>query len=246
MEDFDNIFSEKLYNHKTAPSSDLWGAMDEALDREQRNKKKIIYWRVAAAVLLLMVAGGLLWINDNSATMPAEMSKVNEASSETVEALKPEKYDALALESATGNPLPDKEEQANHVATPTPDTSVKFVEQVESEDAGRTDQPDIVQNKNPDRDNVEKTDLEKIQPLQPALADLEADQPAFLAAIPEYPETVTIIYKPGEGKAKVEMGKPLEMLADIKNGGISFAEIRSAKSELLAKVFLKLDNEIIP
>lgn len=245
MEDFDKIFSEKLYNQKTAPPPDLWGAMDEALDREQRNKKKIIYWRVAAAVLLLMVAGGLLWINDNSATTPTEMSKVNEASPETVEELKPEQYDALALDRATDNPLQDKEEQANHEATQTPDKSVKLVERVESEDADRADQPAIFQVKNPDRGNVEKTELEKMQPIQPALAGLEADQPATLVFLPDYPETVTIIYKPGEGKSEVEMGKPLEMLADIKNSGISFAEIRSAKSELLAKVFLKLDNEIL-
>jgi hypothetical protein len=68
-----------------------------------------------------------------------------------------------------------------------------------------------------------------------------------LIAVAETPveqnPTVTIIYKSGNGEKKEEtttknpLTKAADFLANIKENGVGFSELRSAKSEIISKAF---------
>lgn len=243
MKEFDKIFSEKLYHHKTTPPADLWGAMDEALDREQNKKKKIVFWRVAAAIALLLVAGSLFWVNQD-APSPVQLSEENASSLESVQPVAPRQQDALASEEEreVSREMEERVPKQTESVSESPATIPHQYAEAKAETPKGATSVDEV---SPVTNRALPPELEKINPRQPTLAELSSDQPATLAALPQNSERVTIIYRPGEPLEKAEKGKPLEVLADIKNTGITFAEIRSAKSELLAKVFNKLDQDII-
>lgn len=242
MKDFDKIFSEKLYDHKTPPPADLWGAMDEALDHEQNKKKKIIFWRVAAAIALLLVAGTPFWVNQDTVS-PFQLSEENASSVESVQPIAPRQQDVLALEESEVSR--EMEERGSKQTESVSESPATFAEQYTQTKAAAVEETNTMEELTPEPKRALPPELEKINPTQPTLAELSSDQPATLAVLPQNPDRVTIIYSPGEPLQKADKGKPLEVLADIKNTGISFAEIRSAKSELLAKVFNKLDQDII-
>jgi hypothetical protein len=243
MKDFDKIFSEKLYQHKTPPPAELWDAMDEALEHEQNKKNKIILLRFAAAVALLLLAGSLLWIKE-SAESPVQLSEERQTSPDRVEPFLQQQPDALALEDINER-MEEKEEPAARQVEILPENPSMIADQYVQPSGESSDQTTAAEAKNTTPKKVLPNKLEKINPIQPVLAESHKNKPVTLATLPVNPETVTIIFKPGKPKHNAESAKPLEMLADIKNSGISFAEIRSAKSDLLAKVFNKLDQDII-
>jgi len=242
MKNFDHKFSEKLYSHKTSPPADLWDKLDSALDAERQEKTRNLYWRVAAAVTLLLLIGSVVWFNIEGTTQ-TNIAMKSEEKVEPVQELIPEKHNALALqekmEDAPGlaqdyipidnEPVPDEKDESNTNSHPI--VSNKMLAQTEKVD----------QNKD---QVVLRNGLRPLKPIGPDLPEIERQVLATVTSLPKTSDPVTVIFKPGNKPDKIqEINKPLELLADLKNSSISFSEIRSAKSELLAKVFNKLDNE---
>ncbi len=256
MKDFDKIFSEKLYDHKSPPSSAVWDQLDAALEAEEQRKKKFIFWRVAAAVLLLIVAGGAFWFSREDSK---EMMAVSPAQTEEKTSLQPEKQlsedssakdvpsipeqkadNSLALnQEKVAKPSERKPLSAEKEAVPQENTEMP-------QTAENTEEMQFMANENTaDPELISKVNPLELQPLDAASVEmlaLDIQQPIINAP-------VELIYKPGEVSPKHESNadreNALELLADLKNSGINLAEIRSAKSELLAKVFNKLENEVI-
>ncbi len=246
MKDLDKSFSDKLYNHKTTPPADLWTQLDDALETEQRKKRKGIYWRMAAAVSLLLVAGSLFWLNTDKhenetiarvqsaqKTLPRQKARPADKRARALQENPPQNK-----VSAT---MPRQEKKNQPVQTKEkPPVRPDYHGKALLQPAESLENPE-------DRHTVENTTVPN--PLTPEPAKLGRQQPAVLDTEGPYdPVAITIIYKPGkqsgEDTGQSEPNSPLELLAELKDSGISFTEIRSAKTELLAKVFTKIDNKL--
>jgi len=256
MKDFDKIFSEKLYDHKSPPPSAVWDQLDAALEAEEQRKKKFIFWRVAAAILLLIVAGGAFWFSheDSKETMAVSPAQTEENTSLQPEKQLAQEYPAKDVPSVTeqkaDNSLALNQEK---VAKPSERKLLSADKEVVPKE--NTEMPQTDENTEERQfladDNTDDPELiSKVNPLE--LQTLEAASVEMLALDMQQPminAPVELIYKPGEVSPKNESNadreNALELLADLKNSGINLAEIRSAKSELLAKVFNKLENEVI-
>lgn len=242
MKNFDHKFSEKLYSHNTSPPADLWDKLDSALDAERQEKKRILYWRVAAAVTLLLLIGSVFWFNIDG-TAQTDTTIMAEEKVEPVQEIVSEKQNTLALQ--------DNIEDAHDLAQDDIPIDNEPVP-VEKDDLNTNSHPSasnkmLAQTEKVDQNNdqlVLRKGLGPLKPIGPDLPEIERQMLATITSLPKTSDPVTVIFKPGNKPDKIqEINKPLELLADLKNSSISFSEIRSAKSELLAKVFNKLDNE---
>lgn len=264
MNDFDKIFSEKLYNHKTPPPANGWDQLNAALAKEQHAKRKIIFWRVAAAVLLLLIGGSGWWIGrqQHEATQLADdkrvETKVSEMSGNEFSAK--EDTNQLALEEKQNvNPAAGTNTQSaeNHNNTPN-HTSVKSPERQSKAEVNKQE-PQLEQEAQPVLASTEEEEInssagepnvEQIQSVETLtvepLAPLEKELLAMEPQKTELSTPVTIIYKPGAAPNEGEKNIALELLSELKNTNITFSDIRNAKAELLAKVFSKKENEVTP
>ena len=100
-------------------------------------------------------------------------------------------------------------------------------------------------------ENIEVAALPESQPV--AVADDDSEQSRTEPTMASSPEsspvaqrrTITVIYKPGGQRAKAKpsasetglFAKTLSFLDDVKENGIGYSELRSAKSELVDQVF---------
>lgn len=244
MKNFDHKFSEKLYNHKTSPPADLWEKLDGSLEAERNQKKRFLYWRVAAAVTFLLLTTGVVWYNIDR-TISIENTVVADYEEEPVQELAPEKPNELAYEQQTGSSVNVTQEQKPVAVDPPP--VVEREQKSFSPASNPNDRLTAGEKVNPTSDQAATDARIKVgllEPVKPSLLAVERHESDYTASLPITNAPVTIIFKPGSKADKLpEMNKPLELLADLKNSSFSFSEIRSAKSELLAKVFDKLDNE---
>lgn len=241
MKNFDHKFSEKLYSHKTRPPADLWDKLDSSLDDERQEKKKLLYWKVAAAVIFLLLAGSVVWFNVDS-TSGADKTIIAEEKVKPVQKFIPEKQNTLALQ------LPDNVPNATDDHTPLAvDHLPVNVVEPKNHVRSRTSNDMLVANEknDPNKDQIDvRTAIKPLEPVKPGIPEIERQELATIASLPKTTDPVRIIFKPGNESDKIqEINKPLELLSDLKNSSISFSEIRSAKSELLTKVFHKLDYE---
>lgn len=260
MNDFDKIFSEKLYNHKTPPPTNGWAQLNAALDRENKAKKKIIYWRVAAVIALLLLAGIAWWgIDEDLQKVPVgEQMQIPAEEPALLELQMDKEPKSLALkEELAPTDLDEKQESI-------PEKSEKANAQHTNEEKNiRTKNKEQTQNEKSDLTlaSIEVSDSLKVQPIeniQPVetlavepLAIAESELLALESVKARVSPAVTIIYKPGNvGSENLEINDEksiaMELLNDIKNSNISFSDIRNAKAELLAKVFSKKENEVTP
>lgn len=249
MKDFDKIFSEKLYNHKTPPPASLWDQLDDALEAEQRQNKKVFWWRIAAAIILLMIASSLFWLQmeQDEGEKVAETHQAPELPKEQPE-IAPEEIDPLAKAPAPAPTLPDSRVKQSLEKTVKPSKGEKMHGSQEAVSQEKEPYLAEAHNSSAKSDAVEKSAIHEIEPLTPEPVKLESQQLANLETeFTNSPGAVTIIYKPGQKTTanvdQTDLSKPMELLADLKNSKITVSEIRNAKSDLLAKVFNKIDNE---
>lgn len=264
MNDFDKIFSEKLYNHKTPPPANGWDQLNAALAKEQHAKRKVIFWRVAAAVLLLLIGGSGWWIGSQhqEATQLADDKRVETKVPEVVDNEFSAKEDTnqLALEEKQyANPSAGNNVQSTENYNNTPDnTSVKSPEKQSKAEVNKQE-PQVEQQTQPMLASTEEEQMnnsagepnvEQIQSVETLtvepLAPLEKELLAMEPIKTELSTPVTIIYKPGAAPNEEEKNIALELLSELKNTNITFSDIRNAKAELLAKVFSKKENEVTP
>ncbi len=261
MNDFDKIFSDKLHHYKSTPPANGWEQLNAALDKEQRAKKKIIFWRVAAAILLLAVAGTSWWISTNPRkTMIADQTSVETNVLVEVEEKPNPDSGQLALEESVNNDQTEKlasvsskaqteepavfaeDEDHKHKKVTTEKRQLQHTPKVSTNVALATEESSDSTALLPGK-SIQTIETLAVQPLGLVESELVA-----MEALPtKVSPPVTIIYKPGAQSLENE-GKnvALEFLSELRNANISFSEIRNAKTELLAKVFSKKENEVTP
>lgn len=67
-EELDNLFKNKLQDHKREPSANAWDRLEQQLPAEHKGFI-MKWWQVAAAILLLCVAGMVYWTNEPASTL---------------------------------------------------------------------------------------------------------------------------------------------------------------------------------
>ena len=263
MKDIDKIFSDKLYNHKTPPPEGLWDQLDDALDESSKKKWAFIYWRVAAAVILLLIAGGLWFVNtDEAPEKLANETKTRPYKNEQPAVTEPDMQQEPTQSALTFDKVPEAQHQpvvdANgdtDIALPkasqsSPEVGNQVVKQAPEEETpsrrGQLTEADPLKpyaEEDESKDSRVLLDLPETMPVQ-GLATLETS-----SEVTDAKTSVTIIYKPGAkaGLSANNTGtnKSLNLLADFKNNSISLSKIRNAKSDLLAKVFNRIDQDIL-
>ncbi|MEM6842806.1 MAG: hypothetical protein AAF632_11315 [Bacteroidota bacterium] len=225
MNDIEKLFKEKLAQHPVAPPPGVWEQLQQAQAAKQQ---KGGWWWVAASVALLFSLGSIFLLNHRP-----------DSSTDRV---------AIELDFA---------ESQQPLAQLPPVPSVKKEAVVEKqavyEQPERISRPDVMErNLEPEQaiePIVPSVTLAKIEPTVPGEGTFQLSGPVLTEALPELaiaqvsmPErqSITIIYKSGS-KEKTESKKPLEkafaFLAQVKEGEVGFSELRSAKSEIIAKAF---------
>ncbi|WKN31263.1 hypothetical protein PZB74_20130 [Porifericola rhodea] len=253
MNDLEKIFSEKLHNYKTPPPAEGWEQLSAALDAEEKGRKKIYLWRVAAAILLLFIVG-VSWQSSQStldnSTLSEELEPDTSSKSPAYETVpeqlalsdKKESIPAIA-EVETQKVAKDKRnsvEPKDHVKELN--SAPKLVAQAPQDELVTQTSSTPVESPNKIMEEQLKSfEIMEVEPLELNETDLLAvDVPTT-----KFSEPVTIIYKPGaEQLYEEDKANALDFLSELKNSNISFSEIRNAKSELLAKVFNKKENEV--
>lgn len=242
MKDIEDLFKQKLQHHPVAPPADTWEKLQASWQQKERKKKGGWLW-LAASVALLLMLGGAFYLGYDATN-----------SVEPIAIELPAQWEA---NDATVPPAPHiANEGQKEVAVIIPE-----VERAESEKAEPVVQKDV---QTPQR-NAELEEMLVIEQLAKveATAPLEvtASEP-IIYQLPEEPliaevsdilkspakPTVTIIYKSGgmvqesvQETEAPEDRKPLEkalaFFTNIKENGVGFSELRSAKSELISKAF---------
>ncbi|MGB3588683.1 MAG: hypothetical protein WBA23_19200 [Tunicatimonas sp.] len=224
MDDIEKLFKEKLAQHPVAPPPGVW----EKLQQTQVQEKKIgAWWWMAASIALLLLAGAAFIFTQQPPTtndkvaivLPKIQSKIPKLASEDMP--KP----LLKHTPETVAAIPQAE-----VLSPTATVSqVPASEKSQTRATQRLVSIDKIETTSPQEYQP------KVNPLRPA---------ARIADVSVQPKTaVTIIYKSGkvDNEAIEEPNRPLKkaltFFADIKEGGVGFSELRSAKSEIISKAF---------
>ena len=254
----DQLFAGKLKNHKTPPADKVWETLEEELG-ETSHRSVGIWWRVAAVVLLCLSAG--LWVyhgidNNKKLMVQQEVPKVNtdEQPAQNETEILEENRDDLPLLSTS----PDKRESPQVAAQQAPSSPEKMQEkQPEQQDVTATQpKPSEVQTFETWVAEQPVHTVESIEPVTNITVEQEEetmlennDLPDKVTAVAvEVREPVTIIYK-ANTKTKADEAetekdnKFFEVVKDIKNGDLGLAELRDAKSDLIAAAFSKLKDK---
>ena len=245
MKDIEKLFSEKLSHHEVVPPTAAWETLAEALQQKRRQRRAGYRW-VAAALLLLGTTTVLL-IGLN----PAPENALPVAQQPAVVA---------------GPLAADHAEPANDPAA-LPDKEIKPVAQrpaskrapaLEKPTAPMVSSPRAEEPKHPEELPVTTPPVlaeravkgvpllpQESAPTNPTLVVdasryKKADSTADEATEPVRPAEVTVIYQPNPSTLakKSSLGQRIDKtLTFIQDHGISFSELRSAKSDFINKVF---------
>ncbi|MFP4340503.1 MAG: hypothetical protein ACLFQO_08670 [Cyclobacteriaceae bacterium] len=244
MKDIDKLFSDKLKHHQQSPPNFAWDKLETKLDAAHGRKRRVLVWRIAAAVSLLLLGGVSLWYSgmlvNESQPLAIEMATTitDQALPEAALPLLPDHLRVAvqqAQKPAVSAQRKSKEEVSENLTAELQDREKATSQQ---------DQPETLLAEAealPDEKLKEAPDLlEKIVP-ENDLSELSAPL-AQLEEPRRVKSGITLIYKPGGAESIEKNASPLAFLDELKNSGISIAEIRNAKSELLAKVFSKKEE----
>jgi len=246
----DQLFAEKLKNHKTPPSDKLWETLEEELGEPSGNRIGM-WWKAAAVILLCLSAG--LWVykaSNHDERLIAQEEQTSEVPEQTVQ----NDTEAGANEGKEHVlPVsPDNNEPslvAEHQEAPSPEN----IE--EKQPAQRKPAPVL-----PAQTEAAGTEtlvaeqpvstIEKLEPIAGIVTEKEEtilennDLPANITTVvAEAHAPVKIIYKANTPKKEEKDSKFFEVVKDIKNGDLGLAELRDAKSELIASAFSKLKDK---
>lgn len=236
MSDIEKLFKEKLAHHSVAPPPDVWDKL-QAAQQQEDSQKKGAWWWVAASVAMLLTLGGIFLLNDRS-TEPGEQVAIETS---TI----PEVTEPSAPEAPTSSveSFQDQSTPSEVAALESNDESKKSLNQVsvestsDDEPVNKVDRPDPIA-------KIEAGPLVEENSWKPANYSLPQETISTEAiALAQEAPTVTIIYKSGKSKevksteTKRPFGKAATFLANIKENGVGFSELRAAKSEIISKAF---------
>ena len=250
MNDLEKL-SEKLRNHTVTPPPGAWQTLAQGL-QQKRRKRRAVYWWVAAAVLLLGVA--ISWIESDHQVLAPRVAQQDSIDSVTVS------KEALAAD----NQVVDKDididsESELESTTETPNKHLSATPEVSDiEPSLLADELSI---KIPSPSPLATTEKETVV-IEEVKADFEqstARQPTLIVEASRYrkstPEkdtlqaeeevvmrssAVTVIYQPNPSTLaeKKSLGQKIDRtLTFLEEHGISYSELRSAKSDLVDKLF---------
>ncbi|MEM9832529.1 MAG: hypothetical protein AAF944_17985 [Bacteroidota bacterium] len=226
MNDIEKLFKEKLAQHPVAPPPGVWEQLQQAQAAEEREGG---WWWIAASVALFLLLGSVFLINYRSIA-PANSVATELKSGE----------DQKAVEKISPVPLAEEKVIAKVQTTPLEKIkSIPVANEVRKNselklpvEAVEIKRPTTLAKLNPTIPKTTEYDLPKLVQVLP-------DQ-AIAQALGKANQSVTIIYKSGTVK-KSEPNRPLEkafaFLTNVKEGGVGFSELRSAKSEIISKAF---------
>ena len=247
MNDIDKLIEEKLKSHEVAPPAATWETLAGAL-QQKRRQRRIGYWSAAAALLLVGAAAILIvWLNQGKETAkpvaqePAVVSRPL-ATDETL----PEDHPIATLgEEKRSVAQPSTPEPVASSETPMPPVAQPPVKKKRArvEELPLTVPPVLAEKE------TEVLSASQQKPTQPTLV-VNASRYKKTDSVTEEqtasadPSEVTVIYQPNPSTLakKKSIGQQIgKTLTFIQNHGIGFSELRSAKSNLVNRVFS--DNE---
>ena len=250
MNDIEKL-SEKLRNHTVAPPPVAWQTLAQGL-HQKRRKKRVAYWWVAAAVALLGVA--ITWIgleNQNLVPRVAQQT-VTDSVAVNKEALVADNQDViedididskgelkLVTETSSKHPSAVSEvsevepsllsdELSINIPSPSPlvagKKETRVIEEMKADSEQSTArQPTLIVEASRYRKSAPKTDT------------LQAEEEVMT-----HGSAVTIIYQPNPATLaeKKSLGEKIDRtLTFLEEHGIGYSELRSAKSDLVDKLF---------
>ena len=239
--EIDKLFAEKLREHKTPPAGKVWETLAEELG-ETPGRKVGVWWKIAATVLLCLAAG--LWtyrankVDEKIIAVQEEQPSVGEPSTQSMEPVEMGKDTTEEMPTLSIPPENNK---------PTQLAEQQVIPSVKEQEKRNMPQTQISKAEPPVR---------SVEPLK-TLATLDVEEEAPAVEDNNFPEEiavakvgaevrapVTIIYKADAPKNQEEEkdNKFIEIVKEIKNGDLGLAELRDAKSELLASAFSRLKD----
>lgn len=237
MKDIENLFEEKLKNHKVTPAPQSWDKLQQQMQGGTKKGMVPMYaWRAAAVILLL--AGAFLardvYVNEEKtkpATNMAQQQQIQHIERHQDDISNAEvAKDDLLQESPQAVALPQTKE-VQKTATPVHQTINKLADVSQAEP-----QPVLAL--------IPKVASQQAHRLS-GVTDgrmITVSDPAFVAASEKH-MPVKIIYK-GEAPDEVEHKdfRAFAFLDHLKTSGLSFSELRQAKNELVAKAFSTIND----
>lgn len=255
----DQLFAGKLKDHKTPPADKVWETLDEQLG-ETSGRSVGVWWKVAAVVLLCLSAG--LWVyhhhkldNDKELIARQENKENNTAEQPAQSKAETHNLEENKSESPTLSTSPDKSESPQladqHKASPSPEKEqeklnkqqdAKLAQAAPSE--AQSSETLVVEQPVRTVEALEPITNLTVEPSEEITLENNDLSDNVTAVVAEVREPVIIIYKANTrtttGEAETEKdNKFFEVVKDIKNGDLGLAELRDAKSDLIAAAFLK-------
>ena len=239
MNDIEKLFSEKITHHEVAPPPDAWDTLSETL--RQNRRRRMWYWSAAAVLLLLgATLSGILLMQPPTETtltqlptnVPGPVEKVEPLPADTDEAFPVAVKEMLRLPAAGLDEVSSQERPVALVnertvvksaSVPVTETKEDAIESDHASTSSQTLVVDASRYKNPTSD----------------------DTVSRAESLPD-PSSVTVIYQPNQSTLakKNSLGQRIDKtLTFIEDHGLGFHELRSAKSNLLEKVFSKEKEE---
>jgi len=220
----DQLFKEKLGEHKIAPSAEAWAKVQSGLTKKN---KVVIVWRMAAA-LVLFGAGVGAWylLNIGDARRLNQLSQTNEV-------IKPEKeVSEKTTESITQSMKSTSDQNAKTVIKGNKTASRNRVEKVDN-----TTETVVI--KNNELEKLMEGNLITTEPIlitQTAKTEKPIVIEFTLEAVTKAPmeEVVQVVVEENSGLKKI-----LEAARDVKNGDSDLGIIRDTKNQLFALDFRK-------
>ena len=241
MKDIEQLFKEKLQHQQVTPPADTWEKLEGAWQQKEHKKKGGWLW-LAASIALLLASGGVFYLNYYRPQANTSIAIDLPDTSRTGE--------AIALQAPK---VPDEtlEEQENVIAETSLDVAREEQTTVADKKVSEEPDPELAQQSlTPEQIHLPEP-LAQIEAVQPEVIPHSVpthinlpDQTLLAEASTNSKPKVTIIYKSGRTNSPVEeeetknpLEKAVSFLNNIKENGVGFSELRSAKTELLTKAF---------
>ena len=243
MKNIEHLFSEKLKNHEVAPPAATWNALTDALQRNRRKQR--MKYRLVAAVLLLMGAtlALTLWMYRETAPPVAQ-----------------DLPDTLSQPLAGGPLQVDNQSDTiqNSAKLASKRSAPKQLPVLKESATQATDLPVIRKSSLPEELPMAVPPSLSAEKASEVVLPVNEEEPitrTFVVDASRYkksavnttseirqtaPSKVTVIYQPNPSALakKNSLGEKIEKtLTFLENHGIGFSELRSAKSNLVDKVF---------
>ena len=229
MNDIEKLLKDKLQHHSVTPPAEVWETLQDSLQQQQ--KKKAGWWWIAASIALLATIGAFFYLNNYPTVLPESSGIANKPA--VVEPIEPESPNSVT-EFQDNSTTPIAMVQSKPLQAELTESSTSAAVQT-------TGVVTKVERMKP----VVRLDVNSFE-VQTSSPKSLLQQKALIAvaeATVERTPTVTIIYKSGRGEVKEEkttknpLKKAASFLASIKENGVGFSELRSAKSEIISKAF---------